>query len=274
MPVPAQRITVDAHAAVGNVLDFFVATGSLETPIATLADNNRFPSVRALYARAMALSGQNGIHVTVVLDAAANGLGLAVNIYQPDMVGDFTVVPRPNITSFNANFFSINILNTRSRGEDTVWVSMAVKVGGKVYTAGPVDAGDHNNGMFNPGVVIGGLPIPNDASPVKTSIVVMNLGNSNGQGVIDLATDIVEIGADAILPGAGDILNAVTTVFGGLIFPNCDGPCILRADLATGAQIWGTVPSYLVQGSDSGYDSPAGCGSNSIYQYAVSFDPA
>lgn len=153
-------------------------------------------------------------------------------------------------------------------------MSLAVKVGGKVYTAGPIDAGDHNNGMFNPGLVLGGLRIPNDNSPVKSSLVVMNLGNAKSQLVESLATQIVEIGADAVLPGAGEIIDALNSVFGGVIFPNCDGPCVLAADLTTGAKIWKGAPSYMFQGSDSGYDSPAGCGSNSIYQYGVSFDPA
>lgn len=100
MSLPAQRITVDASCAIGSTLDFFVATGSLQPPIATFADNSRFPPVRALYARPMTLGAKNGVHITAVLDqhpvatsATDRRVGLAVNVFQTDMTGDFSVVP-------------------------------------------------------------------------------------------------------------------------------------------------------------------------------------
>ncbi|MEJ9122626.1 hypothetical protein P4I92_02630 [Bacillus cereus] len=87
------RVDADNASAQGNNLEFLVVTGSMEIPIVSLGDNNGFPFVRDVYARPKQHSGHQGVHVSVRFESAASGNGLAVNIAQPGMTGDFTVIP-------------------------------------------------------------------------------------------------------------------------------------------------------------------------------------
>lgn len=88
-----KRITVNSSFKQGNNLEFYIVTGSLEEPIICLADNNGFPYVSDIYARAVLHPhGHEGIYVTVRFETEANGNGLAVNISQPNMSGDYSVI--------------------------------------------------------------------------------------------------------------------------------------------------------------------------------------
>lgn len=87
------RINVDNASSSGRNLDFFVSTGSLQHPIVCLADNNGYPHIRDLYARPIEHNGKQGVHVTVICEDNADGNGLALNLAQPDMIGDYTVIP-------------------------------------------------------------------------------------------------------------------------------------------------------------------------------------
>ena len=87
------RIVVNNSSAVGHNLDFFIITGSDETPIACLGDNNGYPSVRDFYARQHVYQTHKGVHVTINLEGPASGNEFAINIAQPGMSGDFTVIP-------------------------------------------------------------------------------------------------------------------------------------------------------------------------------------
>lgn len=87
------RVVADVSASNGDALNFFVPTGSLKPPIVSLGDNSGFPYVRDVYARGKEYIGMQGVHVTVRFDGEARGDGLAVNITQPDMSGNTTVIP-------------------------------------------------------------------------------------------------------------------------------------------------------------------------------------
>jgi len=90
------RITVGTECLRGQNLEFFVQTQSMEDPLVTAGDNNGFPLLCTLYARAMSNQGLQGIHVTVVFQsqpAPHPGSGFAVNIWQPSMQGPHTVIP-------------------------------------------------------------------------------------------------------------------------------------------------------------------------------------
>lgn len=90
------RIQVDQRSGRdGNKLDFFIKTNSREAPIVCPADNNGFPTVKDLYARAKNFHGDDGVHVTIHLDGPPNGNGFAINLAQPNMEGDFSVIPKP-----------------------------------------------------------------------------------------------------------------------------------------------------------------------------------
>lgn len=85
------RIVVDNQYAKDDSLNFFVVTNSLEAPIVCLADNNGYPTVRELSARAVSYQNHNGVQVTIRFEVPANGQVLAINLAQPGMSGDLTV---------------------------------------------------------------------------------------------------------------------------------------------------------------------------------------
>ncbi|MEC1562468.1 hypothetical protein [Bacillus haynesii] len=86
-------ISVDNSSATGEALDFFVVTGSPHAPIVCLANNNGYPPVRDIYARTKIHQNKRGVHVTVRLEGTATGTELTINLAQPDMEGDYTVIP-------------------------------------------------------------------------------------------------------------------------------------------------------------------------------------
>ena len=70
--------------AKGNNIDFFVRTDNLSPPVVTLGDNDGFPFVRDVYARARDFGGpKKGVHVTIRFEGPARGNKIAVNIFQP-----------------------------------------------------------------------------------------------------------------------------------------------------------------------------------------------
>ncbi|MBA5716308.1 hypothetical protein DT035_16065 [Bacillus subtilis] len=97
MPFSFQSVRVEINdaAARGDNFEFLVVTGSMHPPIVCLADNNGFPYVRDIYARASDKHhGKQGVHVSVRFEAPpVGGAGFALNLAQPGMEGDFTVIP-------------------------------------------------------------------------------------------------------------------------------------------------------------------------------------
>lgn len=90
----SKRIVFNEASSSGNSLMNFVVTGSPDEPVVCLADNAHFPQVQALYAKHERINGKDGVMVSVFFDGPATGSGLAVNIMQPNMNGDFTVIPQ------------------------------------------------------------------------------------------------------------------------------------------------------------------------------------
>jgi hypothetical protein len=187
------------------------------------------------------------------------------------------------LASFRSVFRGVTIYKTRSRGKDTLWASTSIKTGGAPAATGPaVSLGDHNDGCGVDGcdvwfpdhsVVSPSIQIPDDSTPIKIACVVYNAGHSDlGEKVGDVAEAIISAGADAVFPGAGEILDIAYGVTAGLLFPNCDGPVVLQGSVITGARIYELTNGQLnwVAGygdMDHGYNSPAGCGANSLYHY-------
>ena len=88
-------ITVNDSVARGNNLEFFIKTGSMEPPIVCFANNVGFPNPRQIYARPFKNEAihYEGVHVTIEFDGPAQGTELAINLAQPYMRGDYSVVP-------------------------------------------------------------------------------------------------------------------------------------------------------------------------------------
>lgn len=87
------RVHAGNSSARGKTLSFFVVTGSMAAPIVCLADNDGFPFVRDVYARPREHAGKQGVHIDVRFEQPAQGNGMAVNLSQPGMMGDYTVIP-------------------------------------------------------------------------------------------------------------------------------------------------------------------------------------
>jgi hypothetical protein len=172
---------------------------------------------------------------------------------------------------------SLNIRQTRSRHLDTLLASTSIKVGNNPAMTSPiVSLGDHNDGSFQvPGCVTPAVRIPGLVTSVKIGITVLNSGNNDiNEKIADIAEAIVSEGADDVVPGSGEILDVMYDILGPLAFADCDGPVVLAVLLFGGGDIHPhpvrPKPPHKVpfNGTDNGYNSPAGCGPNSIYDYS------
>jgi len=77
--------TVRGMDPIGNLLTFFVPTGSMEPPIACLGGNEGCSEVRSVYARAMQRGTMRGVHVTLVLAPPFRVGTLELNVFQSDV---------------------------------------------------------------------------------------------------------------------------------------------------------------------------------------------
>jgi hypothetical protein len=172
------------------------------------------------------------------------------------------LAPWPRVFGY-ASLLSLNVRNTRSRHQDTLYASVSIKQGSNPPVTSPVIfLGDHNNGS----IAVQGCVTPaiRLVTPVKVSISVYNWGhNPVPQKVADVAEAIVSAVADDIEPGAGEIIDAAYAVLSPLGFADCDGPVVLAVRLFDFSK-----PRPSLSGTDNGYNSPDGCGhTNSIYDY-------
>ncbi len=178
---------------------------------------------------------------------------------------------------WTATLGSLNIRQTRSRHQDTLFASVSIKVGtSPAVSSGVISLGNQNDGeiVLN-GCVTPAVIIPSLATPVKIGITVMNWGNNpDDEKIGDIAEAIVSTGADDVIPGSGQILDAMYAVLGPLAFANCDGPVVLAiigfGGLKPKPHRERPRPPHTApfSGTDDGYNSPGGCGPNSIYDYA------
>jgi hypothetical protein len=175
------------------------------------------------------------------------------------------------------NFRDIYIRNTRSRHEDTDFATVKIKVGGSVQTA-TMALGDHNNGPINFNLAIKNIVIPDDTTQVAFSIDVINKGSGLSDALLRQAiSELLPDAINAVIPGTGEVVDALDALLGipNLIVPNCDGPVVLYTDVTNGHIVTqqtangSTLFTWWFVGTDYGYQSAAGCGSNSNYGYTV-----
>jgi len=81
--------------------------------------------------------------------------------------------------------FSINLINcltTRSQHNDTLHVSTSVVVAGRDLVVVTKSLGNHAKGIFNPGILLGSIPVAANEIAVSTYVIVNN-GLSSGSEV-------------------------------------------------------------------------------------------
>jgi hypothetical protein len=163
---------------------------------------------------------------------------------------------------------SFQILNTRSRHNDTDHVTLALKVGTKVYPAIVKHMGDLNNGTFKVNLSIPNVEVPTPETKVVMSYLIMNSGHDK-----DKVSEWLKKGAEGLLSkgaAASGGLGSVVSYLGGLginaILPNCDGWVAGDHVNFTGTSLTAFGASHHETRNYPGVDSPTGCGSNSHYK--------
>ena len=168
---------------------------------------------------------------------------------------------------------SFQILNTRSMHEDTDHVTIALKVGTKVYPAQVKHMGKLNNGTFKVNLTFKDVEVPTPETKVVMSYLIMNSGHDK-----DKVSEWLKKGAEGLLSkgaAASGGLGTVVSYLGGLginvLLPNCDGWVAGDHLNLTGKTLagYGTV-GHRETRNYPGVDSPWGCGSNSHYKVTFS----
>lgn len=200
--------------------------------------------------------------------------------------------------SFAVDSFTIH--NTRSRHEDTDYISASVAVAGRPAAKASQKLGNLNNGTFHTAMNFKGVQVADNETAVFTYAIV-NSGHTDPttaektleQAVSGLAEKGAQIAATAaggavgaalgasigtaVVPVLGTALGAlagwVVSSAGKLIFANCDGAVAAAVHTYTGSQLRAaTSGGRPLTGKDHhpGTDSPHGCGSNSDYDVSWS----
>jgi hypothetical protein len=185
----------------------------------------------------------------------------------------------------------MKILNTRAHHEDTDRVSASVAVGSAPAQTVTKDLGDVNNGDYEIDLTIGPVAVGSNEDGVAFNYLILNAGNASWDDVdqkmhqagdklaeagAKAATDAIgaAVGASigtAVLPVIGSIIGAIAGWIAGevvgILTADCDGPVAAEQAAFKGQELWDRTKdgSHEFSTMHDGTDSPAGCGSNSVY---------
>jgi hypothetical protein len=199
------------------------------------------------------------------------------------------------MSKYNFAVPSFVIHNTRSRHQDTDYISASVAVAGRPALKATQKLGDLNNGTFRTAMNFQNVEVADNETAVFTYAIV-NSGHTDPnaaektleQAVSGLAQKGAQIAATAvggaigaelgasigtaIVPVVGTAIGALAgwlaTSAGNLLFANCDGTVAAAVHVFTGAQLRaGANQGGHLGATDHhpGTDSAHGCGSNSNY---------
>lgn len=209
-------------------------------------------------------------------------------------------IPRPAPTPapppfraahYTASLDSIEILNTRSRHEDSDKCSVSVGINNENPVTVTKDLGDLNNGVFQVGLHVGPSAINAPTDKFAFNYLVLNSGHQDwettNKTLTQIGNTLASAGAKAATTAAGTLIGAsvggvVLPVIGsilgaaagwlvgeltGLLTADCDGPVAVEQVALTGEQLWTNTQhgSFTHSTYHPGIDSAHGCGSNSIY---------
>lgn len=191
----------------------------------------------------------------------------------------------PTSATFSFTLDSFKITDTRSRHEDTDYVSFTLAVnpqGGKgtpktvTKAMGNVNNGTHPVNLTFPSVTI------NSTDVVVLNYLIVNSGHKNA-GQIESALEAagsnlaakggVALGAavGSAVPGLGTALGAIAGWLAGeitgMLNANCDGAVAAEQDTFTYNDLLAKTASgkFTQTTKHPGTNSPHGCGSNSMY---------
>jgi hypothetical protein len=189
--------------------------------------------------------------------------------------------------NFTFTLDSFQITDTRSRHEDTDYVSFTLLVqpnGGPAATPQTLNKsmGDLNNGTFPVGLSFPNVKVGPDDTVVLNYLIV-NSGHSSESSIYStldstgakLASAGASAAAGAIIgsaiPGLGTLIGALAGWLAGeltgVLDANCDGPVAAEQNSFTYDELLQKTASgnYSETTKHPGTDSATGCGSNSMY---------
>jgi hypothetical protein len=199
---------------------------------------------------------------------------------------DTGIAIHPQVQTITFSLDSFRITDTRSRHNDTDFVSFTLLVRDAQGRGTPQtlkkSMGDVNNGTHQVG-----LSFPNVAIPAGGSVVfnylIVNSGHKS-ESDVDKALEtaggaLAEKGlvaggtalGTAILPGLGTILGAIGGFLAGeiknILTANCDGAVAAEQVTLTFDQLMADTANGPMKKETKhpGTDSPTGCGGNSMY---------
>ena len=197
--------------------------------------------------------------------------------------------------SFNFTLISMKITNTRSRHEDTDFVSFTMQQtsNNKAVTANKTlhkSMGDLNNGTFSINLTFQAVHVQ-DGDHIAVNYLVVNSGHQKADEVYatlskagsnmataGLAAAGAAIGTAIPIPGLGTALGALGGFLVGqitaIINANCDGPVAAENNVFKLSDLLERTAhgKFTHETKHPGTDSASGCGSNSEYYVTWSIE--
>lgn len=184
---------------------------------------------------------------------------------------------------FSFTLDSFQITDTRSRHEDTDYVTFTLLVKGANGSGTPQMLtkymGDVNNGVHSVNLSFSNVQV-NPTDTVVLNYLIVNSGHKGSSQVTStiestaskLATQGGTLLGNAIAPGiGGSIVGAAAGWLAGeligILTANCDGPVAAEQDTFTYNDLIANTAHGQFKHSTKhpGTNSPTGCGSNSVY---------
>jgi hypothetical protein len=199
---------------------------------------------------------------------------------------DTGITVHPQVQTMTFSLDSFRITDTRSRHNDTDFVSCTLLVRDAKGQGTPQTLkkkmGDVNNGTHAVNLQFPNVAIPSGGSVVFNYLIVNSGHKSEGdvdQALEKAGTALAQKGlvaggtaiGTAIFPGLGSILGAVggwlAGEIGNILAANCDGPVAAEQVTLTYDQLMKDTASgpMTKETKHPGTDSATGCGSNSMY---------
>ena len=197
--------------------------------------------------------------------------------------------PAFQAATYTFRLVSYDIANTRSRHEDTNFVSLGLVLNGGTPQTQQQSMGDQNNGTFQVTAHLTQIVVDKADAKVVFNYTIVNAGHATPSDVVKAlqttTTTLLNQGAAWVGTTVGSSLGAfggpIGTAIGalvgwlggkalGLLFADCDGPVAAEQVSFTGQDLWNLTgasapPPFAKTTHHPGTDSASGCGSNSDY---------
>lgn len=164
------------------------------------------------------------------------------------------------------------IKDTRSRHEDTNYVTAALSVNGQLVREPRTQfMGNQNNGMFTVGMSWPDVEVP-EGSTVTLLYQILNSGHKDHTAVEAASNTVAQeqMASDTPADWKSQLVKALIDHSIKLVFADCDGPIgppAGRKIVWTSQDLKSVIPGtpFHETQNEPGNDSPSGCGANSHY---------